>query len=389
MKRLLLTCALVVGGVALTGCGEEANPGPLGGAGVMQGVPLVAGQSAPSAGTQAQPIVSEPIPIDMPTAGVAGMLSAGMPAAGVPAAGVGAGAGAGAGLPQGMAGQTAGVSPEPNPMAGTGGGAPVEPQWELLIEGDWQLPQGVEGYQCVRKTLTEDLYIAGFRAQAPPGTHHTVLGVSTSGGADGQSDCNAATLGTKMLFGSGVGTDTYELPEGVALHVRAGEQLLLNLHLFNAGDQAITGSSGTLIRTVDVDDVVHVADNILAGPMSLSIPPGNVTQSGRCTMSHDVTLISVFPHMHQLGIHMTATAHSSIAGDVVLHDGPYDFDRQTIHPIEAIELRAGDTIDIECRYDNYTDSTVRFGDSSLAEMCFLGLFRYPAATSSRSIFCPR
>ena len=73
----------------------------------------------------------------------------------------------------------------------------------------------------------------------------------------------------------------------------------------------------------------------------------------------------------------------------MLHDGPYDFDRQTIHPIEAIELRAGDTIDIECRYDNYTDSTVRFGDSSLAEMCFLGLFRYPAATSSRSIFCPR
>ena len=147
------------------------------------------------------------------------------------------------------------------------------------------------------------------------------------------------------------------------------------------------GSSGTLIRRVDAAAVEHIAENILAGPLSLSIPPGPVMQGGQCTMSHDATLISVFPHMHQLGVYLMATAHSSIEGDVVIYDGPYDFDQQTIYPIEPVQMAQGDTVSVECHYENDTGVMVSFGDSSLAEMCFLGVFRYPAADTGEYFLC--
>jgi hypothetical protein len=42
-------------------------------------------------------------------------------------------------------------------------------------------------------------------------------------------------------------------------------------------------------------------------------------------------------------------------------------------------MAAGDRVRVECTHQNTTGSTVRFGDSSLQEMCFAGLYRYPAA----------
>jgi hypothetical protein len=146
------------------------------------------------------------------------------------------------------------------PDNGVAGAPAEEPEaWTLLIEGEWQLPAGSEGYRCVRQTLQQDIHIAGLRALSPQGTHHTVLGVGPSTGPDGISDCNAGELGQRMVFGSGVGTDSYELPDGVALRLRAGEQLLLNLHLFNATQAPISGNSGTFILSLAASEVEHVA----------------------------------------------------------------------------------------------------------------------------------
>jgi hypothetical protein len=81
--------------------------------------------------------------------------------------------------------------------------------------------------------------------------------------------------------------------------------------------------------------------------------------------------------MHQLGIHAKVVAESSVDGTRVLHDGPYDFDAQLYYPIEPIRMAAGDKVRFECTWRNTTDRTVRWGDSSLDEMCAMGLYRFP------------
>jgi hypothetical protein len=256
----------------------------------------------------------------------------------------------------------------------------AEAEWETLVGADWTLPPGTEGYVCARKTISEDLWVSAFGAVAPPGTHHTVLTYGPPTEPDGVFDCNTAINHDVMIYGSGVGSRPFTMPEGVAVRIPAGQQLLLNLHLFNTTAQELSGSSAITFQklTDEAREQTIEAEAILAGPTSLDIPPGEHSITGGCTLKKDATLFAVGPHMHQLGVHMTVTAHSSDAGSRTILDVPYSFDDQQVTPIpEAVPMRAGDFVEVRCDYRNNTNDTVTWGESSLDEMCFAGLYRYP------------
>jgi hypothetical protein len=255
--------------------------------------------------------------------------------------------------------------------------------WLSLIEAEWKLDPNSEAHLCARATVPRDAYLHEFAPLIPLGTHHTVLSVHAGGEApDGVVSC-AADVSGRQIFGAGVGTENEALPDGIAAQVHAGEQLLLNLHLFNAGDAPLEGRSGVKVRTMDEADVKNVAEGVLAGPLTLEIPPGGPTkQGGQCSFDHDATIISVGPHMHQLGVHMRVVAHSSVAGDTMLFDGPYAFDSQQRYPVDFVEMKAGDVVRVECTYQNDTDHAVAWGQSSLDEMCFASITRFPAANGA-------
>ena len=263
--------------------------------------------------------------------------------------------------------------------------AESEDGWLSLVEFKWELEANTESYRCVRVTVPQDTYISAFKPLTPVGTHHTVLSLNAEPDAeDGVTECTAFVNGPQQIGGSGVGTKERELPEGVAIRLLEGQQLLLNLHLFNLSDDPLTGTSGMLVRTTTQDDVVHFANSMLAGPINLDIPPGRVTQTGQCTLQEPGTLIAIFPHMHQLGVHMKVTLLRSSGDDLVLHDAPYNFDDQQILSVDDLEFVADDQIEVECTYENYTEETVVWGDSSKQEMCFAGLLRYPEVANG---FC--
>jgi hypothetical protein len=244
-----------------------------------------------------------------------------------------------------------------------------------LVETSWTLPPRTERYYCVRRTVDRDLHIGRFEAIAPRGTHHTVLTIDDGDEPDGVTTCLAATSAPRMIYGSGVGTRPHDLPAGVAMKVSAGQQLLLNLHLYNTSpDQPLSGTSGVRARLVRPEDVVHEAEVVLAGTIDLRIAPGASMQYGRCTMPGDVTIFAAGSHMHRLGVHLEAVVERT---GQVLVDRPYSFDDQNAEPVEA-RLVAGDRVLVECSYENDTGDTVFFGQSSDQEMCFAVLFRYPA-----------
>ena len=253
--------------------------------------------------------------------------------------------------------------------------------WTTLVEGGWTLPSGTEGYTCVYKTLTETLYASAFEPISPLGTHHTVVSIGSPTRADGVYPCQAQTTYTTFIGGSGVGTAAYILPEGVALKLPAGQQILLNLHLFNTSESELSGTSGMKIKTIPQAQVVHEAESIVAGPLNFVLPTGPSDVTAQCTMAADVTLISVFPHMHMLGTHMRIEANRAVGGTLLLHDQAYNFDNQINYDVGLVELSQGDTVNVTCSYNNTTGQPVSFGDSSLQEMCFVGLLRYPAIAS--------
>jgi hypothetical protein len=271
------------------------------------------------------------------------------------------------------------------PDAGGGGidAAPLPGDFTSLISGEWQLAPGDEDYFCARLTVTEDIHVTAFRAVSPPGTHHSVLTVGEPDGPDGVTRCNAGTNHDAMIYGAGIGTNAIALPAGVAMPVRAGQQLLLNLHLFNASEQPLAGTSAVEVAVVSPDEVENEAEVILMGKtFTLLVPPGESTQVGTCTMNGDVTLFMVSPHMHRLGTRMQLVAERAGQDDLVLHDAPYSFEDQQIYPIQPVEMKR-----IHCTYDNPTGQTVPFGDSSNQEMCFGTTYRYPAFGGTFGIVC--
>jgi hypothetical protein len=263
--------------------------------------------------------------------------------------------------------------------------------WTVLLKGKWQLTAGQETFQCVRKTVDQDLYIHGFRAISPVGTHHTVLSVGAVTGPDGIAGCNGGAAGgftvPNMIFGSGVGTRDIVFPDGVALKITAGQQLNSNLHLFNTSNEAITGESGNEVLLIAKEDVKYLADNMLAGPLLFSIPPTGqpAVISGNCTMDADTKIFAVQPHMHTLGTHQKVTVQSATQGEILLHDGPYTFDEQVYYSMDPVSVAKGDKVHVDCTFVNTTGKAVTFGESTTNEMCLASVYRYPASGAPHSI----
>ena len=257
-----------------------------------------------------------------------------------------------------------------------------------LMEGDWSLAPGQEGYFCVYVTVPRDLYVKAFRPLNPNGTHHAVLTRYTGASpADGTVPCNVGTNGQSMIYGSGVGAPDFAFPTGVGLHLATGTRLLLNLHVYNATDAELTGRSGTLFQEATAAEVQNLAELVLAGPtVALSVPPGVSTQSGTCNLSsltnEPIQVFALSQHMHRLGTHMRSVVTRG-ATEIVLQDIPYNFEEQAFHHTPSlVELLPGDVLKTECTFDNTTGSLVRFGESSDDEMCFTDLFYYPAQGAS-------
>jgi hypothetical protein len=259
-----------------------------------------------------------------------------------------------------------------------------------LIGRSWDIAVGDNIYRCVRATVPQNLYITSIVAKAPVGTHHSVLsiaGTNGTGGADGDVDCDAASIGMIMLYASGVGTSPLDFPAGVALEVRAGQQLHLNLHLANASDAPLRGETSIWVKAEPTPPPT-LAEMVLAGPIDFEIEakPDEQRISGECTASQPYTLFAVWPHMHRFAVHQKVELVRS--DDVrVLHDRPFAFEEQSyaqLHPMSNVS--AGDKVRVTCTYVNTAGEPVRYGDGPNSEMCFAGLYRYPAMGSNQ--YCP-
>jgi len=271
---------------------------------------------------------------------------------------------------------------------GTDVDAAVPADYTRLIGRTWSLPPGArDTYRCVRVTVPTDTYITNIQALAPQGTHHTVLSIANSSstrGPDGEYDCSVSTLGLTMLYASGVGTSPLDFPEGVGIKIAAGQQIHLNLHLYNSSDAELSGDSAIMVKQSSTPPPM-LAENVFAGRFWFTIDgqatPRDMRQEvvGGCTVNQPYTLFAVWPHMHQLAVHQKVELIRGAAPATVLHDDEFSFLEQNYYRQDPmVQVQAGDQIRVTCTYVNETGQDVRFGDSSDTEMCFAGLYRYPA-----------
>jgi hypothetical protein len=243
--------------------------------------------------------------------------------------------------------------------------------WHTLIEKSWSLaPHSENTSEIGVDTLDHDVYIGGLRPIAPIGTHHTLLFRGLSA--------------TNAIYASGIGTGELVFPVGKGMKIPAGTALGLQLHIYNTGDDPLTGTSGVEYFEVDPSTVTDEVDLFLPGPKNLDIPPNVSTATGTCTIGTSQTLFALFPHMHQWGVHFKTVLN--VAGtDMTLHDDDYTFEHQDVESFTPIAVSPGDTITTSCTYNNTTGANISYGESTDTEMCYSIMYRWPKVNDGE--FC--
>ena len=236
-------------------------------------------------------------------------------------------------------------------------------QWSELIAKTWTLQPNSENENDIQVlTLDRDIFVGGIRPIDPPGTHHTLL--------------FRGLTATNAIYASGVGTGELMFPPGKGMKLTQGTTIGVQLHIYNTGDEVLTGLSGIEVLEVDGATIDEEVDVFLPGPENLDIPTGVSTTSGTCTVQGTQHLFALFPHMHQYGVHFKTTL--TVGGvDQVLHDEAYTFEHQEVKTFTPITLTTGDKIKTDCTYNNTSGGTVGYGESSDTEMCYSILYRYP------------
>lgn len=91
-------------------------------------------------------------------------------------------------------------------------------------------------------------------------------------------------------------------------------------------------------------------------------------------MPKTARMVALLPHMHLMGTSLTFELGASEDDmKMVYARDPWDFDRQTIDNFD-MTLEEGLHTRTTCKYNNTTDKTITYGESTFDEMCFMGAF---------------
>ena len=172
----------------------------------------------------------------------------------------------------------------------------------LLRSLPFEVPAGEETFICYAHTLTHDVVLGSMAYTAKPVIHHLLLAKATAPEPEGLSACNVLFKTTWMpLFGAGSGDASVTVPPGAGHKLRAGTQILLQLHLLNPNQKDTVDVAEITIEAAVGEDARSVG-LVPFGQPTLTLPPrskSTVTQT--CTMVERAEIFAALPHMHYLG----------------------------------------------------------------------------------------
>ena len=248
----------------------------------------------------------------------------------------------------------------------------------------------------------EEVFVTGFRMR--PGNesvvHHGIVFLAGPDLADDAEALDAAEEGpgytcyggpgisdisSVRWLGSWVpGANAGDLPEGTGIRVEEGSKLLLQVHYNTSG---ANGESDLSMLDLSVETSVEkpaliqpwTNPNWLEG-VGMEIPANSegVTHSFSYTLdgSFELLLHSSALHMHRQGQQGRFWITDSDGVETCLLEiDDWDFDWQQSYILsDPVVLGAGDTVTVECTWDNPTDEDLAWGEGTDDEMCLATMF---------------
>jgi hypothetical protein len=183
---------------------------------------------------------------------------------------------------------------------------------------------------------------------------------------------------TELLVGYAPGLQPTSLREGEAKLVKAGSDIVLQLHYTANGKEATDQSSIGVIFAKEPPAVRVVTMN--ATNARFAIPPGdsNYEVHSQVTFGEEVKLVDLMPHMHLRGKDFVyKLVYPSGESETVLDVPRYDFNWQLSYVLaKPLLLPKGTRMECTAHFDNSANNPanpdpkkeVRWGDQSWEEM---------------------
>ena len=189
------------------------------------------------------------------------------------------------------------------------------------------------------------------------------------------------------------GSPPYVEPEGMALRLDKGTDLVLNTHLQPSGKaEPIQPTLG--LYFTDKPATKHPMLIQLENDRKLDIPAGekNFVVTDEFTLPVDASVLAIYPHAHYLGKDLQALATlPDGTKKTLIHISHWDLNWQAVYHYEdPVELPAGTKIGMRFVYDNSAENIrnpnqppkrVVAGNRAADEMAHLWLQVLPRATS--------
>lgn len=227
-------------------------------------------------------------------------------------------------------------------------------------------------YLPIGEALDRTVDIVGATGeQSQPGGHHAVLYmVQNQRPVDTHPCTDDDMLNARYLASAGGGDAGGEvdfIPEGVAYRAEAGKQLMVQTHWINAANSSIDGNATFTLRVQPPSDEVDLAQLFTWTSTDISVPPqGTGAARTDCVVQQEMTFYHLGGHAHEHGTHVRLT-HTAQGGEPrIFYDEEwtayYSFDPPRIYldREDAMVVRPGDTLSIDCSYANDTDEELRF-----------------------------
>ncbi len=288
----------------------------------------------------------------------------------------------------------------------------------------------IDDYRCFiyDHDVTEDLWISGANVlpDAEAIVHHVLVYVVPPNRVSNVEtrDANAPGLGYPCLGGVGARGDEALLagwvpgmlpmhfPAGSAFRVEAGSKFVAQMHYntLNFGAEDAIPADATQIELWQLPSgdepersvqIVPIAD----GDLDITAGSAEVVEGIRFTSPASGVIIGVIPHMHLLGTSISLTVERGLTSETecLARIPVWDFHWQQVYQYRTndhVPLYFGDTIALECVYDNSAANQpvvdgerqaprdVAWGEGTLDEMCLAYLVTTAPWGGAASGTCP-
>jgi mono/diheme cytochrome c family protein len=223
--------------------------------------------------------------------------------------------------------------------------------------------------------------------------HHAIVAVDASGGArlrDAQTpepgwrtsgSIDASITGILGVWTPGMTPRFY--PDNVGVAMDKNADVVVQLHVHPSGKKETDQSKIALYFAKKPVKRIMSRHPLLLGTLVIEVPPGKdrYKTGSSLKLPADVTLTSVFPHMHLIGKEMKVTAtlpNKTKVPLIWIKDWNFYWQDSYVYQ-EPVHLPKGTRIDVEASYDNsaanpFNPSSppkrVLFGNDTTDEMCF-------------------